>query len=827
VKLQKMHLFRVKRRSFRISRKTLIVMLGCMSLAFCLGVYLLNVDNADAAIAPDSRFTRILPAYSDSTQAANTYLEIAQVGEGNTLDAQESWSKVYFEPNKVSDGTIGVYRGGYGGAVDSSGLSNAGQGNRFSDANAVRYDFYLGVKRQDPESGFSDEVPCTVEGSFAPSLTVFSGEMSVDGWYKIAADRFVKNARCNGAEWSQTIKTGKFVLFIRTSWATSAPVVSGKKQGRVNAYKVGAAYATKDGNPLTGYWSNPGAARQPTRPLIAGYSIQDRISPNNTNGNYTFKFAPDCRIPRGSTDKRYLHWRDVDYPAYYQSPWPVQPAPDFRLFQISPSGSRTEVAIPSASKKFNGTGQNVHGSVEIEFKGGYKYEWVWTNVARIDGVSFWLPYDDYPSIVGCGSYEQTVGLWGSRGAGWSQGNFEATGGDTLQFLVDESYVKGTSAAPDTTSNAYLRSPNGALYANTFADPGGATGISDNGRRVGRAQVQWTLPGMGPSSPYTNRRWLLFNYQIKSDAQNGAIHCFNADMTPKSNTDPLGIVTSNTICVTINNSLKPFLSTSGGDVHAGNDCIVQTIGNGKITGPPVNGLNIGSSGSYIVSAGDRITDFGSGNSPNSSALTFGRTGYYGSICRPRLSEADVDKAIAAGAVEVPFSGMTFNASAINGLSDSKKYVVKLPAGTSVSGVFTRSVTLYSKGNINIVGDLRGDTVGRYAKNKLPVVGVVAEGDIAISPGVTRIDALLYALDTIDTCSGQNIATPGGVTACKPALTLNGFAMAGNFSFKRTTGTAGLTRAENVIFNAAFYLNPPPVLGTAAGTVKYLGERAPLY
>jgi hypothetical protein len=816
--------------SFSSKRRFVLIVSACLfAIAIVAGVLMYD-SYAGAAIAPDGRFSIVTPKDSDSSQGDNVFLEIAQLGKGNTLDASESWTKIYFEPSKVRDGTIGIKHGGYGGAVDSLGVDNAGAGNRLSDPNAVKYEFFLGINVQDPVFDFSDERPCRIAGEYTPSLVVNSGAMDVDGWYKVDAARFLDNAKCGNGKWSETIKTGKYVIFVRASWNSSAPKAGGEAQGRVNAFKVGGAYATKSGNPTSGYWSSPSASYSSSRPTVAGYSIQDRISGNNSNGDYTFKFAPDCRIPRGETDKRYLHWRDVDYPAYYQAPWPSQPAPDFKLYQISPTGSRTEVLINQADKKFNGAGQNVHGSVEIEFKGGYKYEWVWTNVARVDGVSFWLPYDDYPAIAGCGSYEQSLGLWGSRGEGWTQGNFEATGGDTLQFFVDESFVSGTAAAPDTTSNAYLRSQGGATFDGTFVNdnptPGGAINISDGGGRVGRAQVQWELPGMGPSNPYTNRRWLLFGYQIKSNAQNGAVHCFNADMTPKSSADPLGILTSNTICVTINNSLKPYLSTSGGDVHAG-DCVETTAGNGKITGPPVNGLNIGSSGSYIVSAGDRITDFGSGNSPNGSTLTFGKTGYYGSICRPRLSEVDVDKAIAAGAVEVPFSGLTLNASVINNLPDNKKYVVKMPAGTSVSGTFTRSVTLFSHGDINIVGNLGGDRVKPYSKDKLPVVGVVSKSNINVSPAATQIDALLYALNNIDTCSVRDLKSAANIAACKPELTLNGFAMAKSFSFKRTTGSAGLVRAENIIFNAAFYLNPPPVFGTAAGAVKYLGERAPLY
>lgn len=797
------------------------------------GIVLFKTRTAQS-VASDDKFRVILPNPFEASQTSDAYLEISQVGTGNTLDAKESWAKVYIDKGRINDTTIGIYKGGYGPGVDSYGLIGSGSNDYFPDNDATIYEFYYGVTtpRRLPGSDaiFYDETHCN-----KPFASMRSGDMSTTGWSKLAMQPYGLG-KCGSIDWDITPKSGKYVVFVKAKWREE-PNPTGN--GRVNAFKVSAAYQDSKNvydNPLTGYWSNYDVAAGSERPTTAAYSVQDRISPRGTQGDYVFKFAPDCRLPIGRTETRYLHWKDVDFPEYYSKDYPPyidQKDPEFDLIEISPSGARSVIKHVDKNTNpypYNGGNQNSFGVADFTAKGGYKYEWTWKNITRVDGVSFWVPYDDFPYFSGCGSYKQSIGLWGTRGSGWTQSNFTATGGDLLQFFVDEAYAGGTGAAPDTTSNAYLKSQGGATFDGTFVNdnptPGGAINISDGGRRVGRAQVQWKLPGMGPQSPYTSRRWLLFSYQIKSNAQNGAVHCFNADMTPKSNADPLGILTSNTICVTIDNSLKPYLRTSGGDVHAG-DCVVTTAGNGKITGPQVNGLNIGSSGSYVVSAGDKITDFGSGNSPRGTGLTFGKTGYYGSMCRPRLSEADVDKAIAAGAVEVPFSGSTLNASLINGLPDDKKYVVKLPAGTSVSGTFKRSVTLYSRGDINIVGNIGGDTGVAYSRDKLPVVGILSESDIKISPGVTKIDALLYALDDIDTCSGQNIKTAGGVAACKPALNLNGFAMAKSFSFKRTTGSAGLVKAEDLIFNAAFYLNPPPVFGTAAGAVKFLGERAPLY
>lgn len=769
----------------------------------------------------------IVPNPGQFTKKTDIYLEIAQSGGASSLDAQENWTKVYFDKDKASSGIVGILHGAYRGC----GVDFSASGACISGSNAVDYQFYATrTTRPDPviAPNFFDDNRCN-----NPFTTRNSSQMPASGdWYGVALKDYMATG-CDGEPIASTAKTGKVVIFVQAVWHNSG-------SGRTNAFKVGGSHG--DGtSAIAGYWSNYEQSVTASPANIATtkgpkfyngqYAVQDRVGSNpSEQGNYSFGFGPDCYLAKDSPDPRprYIKWYDVDLD-FYNS---LSAKPEFELRDIS-TGQLVELTDDATNQKYTTVsgsalgGKNIFKQMRFQGKGGHIYAWRWRNVVQRDGIIFWMPYDDFPYLnQGCGSFNQDVSLWQGRNAsGYTQGALEVTGGDTVDFLIDQQYTGGTGAAPTTVTKQNLTSQGTTIFADALVDPEQGKGISDNGIWDGRASAVWTLPGMGGSSPYTPRRWLLFRYQVKSDAKDGAQYCVTANINPVSST-PGADPNSNRVCFKVNNSLKPYLRTSGGDVHAG-DCFETSAGNGKITGPPVNGLNIGSSGSYIVSAGDRITDFGSSNSPNSSALSFGKTGYYGSICRPRLSGAEVDKAVAAGAVEVPFSGLTLNASVINNLPDNKKYVVKMPAGTSVSGTFTRSVTLFSPGDITITGNIGGDTGLPYSRDKLPVVGILSGSNINIAPGVTRIDAFLYAMGSIDTCSGPNITTPGGVAACKPALTLNGFAMAKSFSFKRTTGTAGLVKAEELIFNAAFYLNPPPVFGTAAGTVKYLGERAPLY
>lgn len=762
-------------------------------------------------------------------------MEIAQPGTGVSLDAKESWAKSYIDPNRLNGAVVGIYDGQYSAQSNNGAGEYDSNGSRssFTDTGATVFEFYTALDFP-RSSTYNDEIPCQTGGGAKPFLTLDSNTMPKRDWYKVNIKSALANSSAPTAckQANPTLKTGKVVIFIKARWKNTS-----NTEGRVNAFKIGTAYTDGSsilGNTgLTGYYSqytsaiNPKSALNASQVDIGQYAVQNRVDPDNVQGRYYFGFAPDCRLAEGQTEKRWIKWKDVDYPAYYSG----LATPRFRLVDVTnPSNVKVVKDVDGNDLDLSGSqlgGPNQYRERQAVFTGGHIYEWHWYNIASRDGIAFWLPYDDYPALVGgCGDYNQSINLAGTRGDGWYTTDFKATGGDTLTFFIDEAYTGGTGQVPETTTNAYLTSPNGSLYANTFSDPGGATNITNDGVRVGRAQVKWVLPGMGPDKPYVNRRWLFFSYPIRADAKNGAIHCFNATLTPKSSADPLGILTSNTVCVTIDNSLKPFLGTAGGDVHAGN-CIVDggtpAAGNGKITGPPPSGLNFGSSGQYIVSAGDAITNFGSGASPKDTPLSFGKNGKYGSMCRPTIGEMTKNLDSSDITQVNPDPAVTFNLAS---LAAGKRYVVNLPGGGSVTGIASAPVTIYSTGTVTIAGNFGSNVALKTNKSNIPVVGVIAK-NIEIAPSVSLINALMYAENTIDTCKGQDIKTAAGVTACKTYLLVNGFAMAKDFAFKRTAGTSGLGLSELIAFTPAFYLSPPPGFTNATKAVKYLGELAPLY
>lgn len=814
-------------------------------------VALIFVSKVVRAVVSDELFRVNVPYALNATQGTRVFLEIAQTGSGAykdavKLDAPEVWSKYYVDADRIDTTVLGIYNGGYGGETDVLGSRSGSVGERFPDSSknlpdsaAVRFDYYLA--EDTAFQGIPDERPCkdAKTDQNSPSATRYSSQMPTEGWYKdLTAKQFLDHSFCNGQRWHATKKSGKYVIFVKASWTTPAPVDSTGRLGRLNAFKIGAAYtdgslSNKFDNPITGYWSNPAAATRSSEPTTAAYSVQDRISKTGTQGDYEFGFAADCRLAVGQSEQRFLHWKDIDYPDYYKK---TDPIPEFTLVDIDETGREVKRTTVRGDQQLNGTTvfngegvENKHNFLEFTGKGGHKYRWEWKNITRIDGIRLWLPYDDYGYYRGCGSYEQNIHLKAGNGGTTSDSTtpFRARGGDTVGAYIDEKYVPGrTGQVPTGPTTLTVSSVPGGPAVNKAFDSGkmsvplgGETLYNDPS--TGLLTTRWTFQGLGPGKPWDSSRKFTTYYTLKEDAPDGAKYCFDSTTSPESNIHP-DKVHSNQVCMIIDNSLRPFVRTSGADVHAGN-CKVNGVepvtGNGKITAPQPTSL--GSYGSYIVSANDAITNFGSGGSVTSKSLTFGKSGRYGPMCRPTIT--DMGKDIAnTKTVSSPF-----DLSRLTGPGS-----IQFAGGGSgiVTGISRYPITVYApNGTVTINGaSFGGKTDLPTAKADLPVTGVIAQ-NIKISKDTTAITALLYARDTIDTCyEVPDLSSATNVATCKNALFLNGFAMARDFSLKRTrAGLNGLQPSEILGFNAAFYLNPPQGFRVATDAVKYQGERAPLY
>lgn len=767
------------------------------------------------------------------------FLEISQkdaTGKKNSLDAKETWAKSYVESNRLGAAKIGIYDGQYGRTIDDANNhldydSNATSAT-FGDSGVATFEFYIAqdFKRV---TGEFDERPCKISGDDTPFLTLRSDRMTKKSWKAIdvsdelnrpSAKKIVSDCIASNKGGMSTQKTNRVVLFTKVYWTDG-----NNKEGRVNAFKVGTAYTDKNNDlsntGLTGYYSYYDSATNSSGgdagKYPGAYAIQNRVDASTIQGEYYFSFAPDCYLAPGKTQDRYLKWKDVDYPNYYSAPGMAPPS--FKLIDV------TDKSKPVTKLTVSGSdlgGPDKFKEAKLRFDGGHIYEWHWYNIASNDGIVFWIPYDDFPALVGgCGEYSYNVGLKAGTTtlpAISSNTEFRATGGQTVAANLTQLWG-GKDAGSDTSTDLYLSAAGASTVDSAFTPQtptvGGSTALENTflGKRY---HTVWKLPRLGPSPTYNPSRSDLYAYfKVKNDAPDGSRYCFTASISPTSNSNAASNPSNpKSICVTIDNSLKPFLATSGADVHAG-DCTIDKALNGKVTGQVSPDGVLGSSGSYIVSAGDAITQFGSGGSPGGTNLTFGKTGRYGKLCRPSL--ADLQAELAKGGF-TPVPGDSATPYDLGKLAAGGKYLVYFNGPGTVFGKANAPVTVYSTGTLTIQGAEFGSSVrAATSRTNLPVVGVIAQ-DIKIKKEVNGITAQLYATGNIDTCSDSSTVN------CRSTLLLRGFAMAHDFSFKRSgTGSNGLQLAELFGFNAAFYLNPPPGFGSAAGAVKYLGERAPLY
>lgn len=101
---------------------------------------------------------------------------------------------------------------------------------------------------------------------------------------------------------------------------------------------------------------------------------------------------------------------------------------------------------------------------------------------------------------------------------------------------------------------------------------------------------------------------------------------------------------------------------------------------------------------------------------------------------------------------------------------------------------KQITIISKGTVTINNDI---TNNGPSPDNVPVLVIKAK-NINIVGSVNRIDAILIATDTIDTCSG--ISADKRYTSCRKTLTVNGALSANIIKFQRSVGTR-LLGAEN--------------------------------
>jgi len=321
---------------------------------------------------------------------------------------------------------------------------------------------------------------------------------------------------------------------------------------------------------------------------------------------------------------------------------------------------------------------------------------------------------------------------------------------------------------------------------------------------------------------------------------------------------------------------PFVTTEEGDVHSGGNlsdmpCFVPGAGVGTVRGQVRNGN--GSYAAYVLSAGGNITDFGSAKQAAGSKLTFGNiapNGRYGVICREDLAAKYLAPASPGGATVLNnndprvIDGVVSQSDLIGmegvyvinkdiTLGDNPNAVLNIVRGQHLTLVVRGQVFVNGRVNLSPGGDISPSDL-----STIPAFGVVAQKNIYIHPAITELDGIYSAgtdparyesgspdaalprnkIGTINTCKSildqdPDIHTPSIVAnadSCGNQLVVNGMMAARKIFFRRTVGdVANLSPspAENIIFAAQVYLQPPPGFGSNSAELTEQGERPPVY
>jgi hypothetical protein len=322
------------------------------------------------------------------------------------------------------------------------------------------------------------------------------------------------------------------------------------------------------------------------------------------------------------------------------------------------------------------------------------------------------------------------------------------------------------------------------------------------------------------SPYSGGSWFWntnslpggavttasFRFQVSAAAS--GIFSFPVCFGPA---DATNTVVCTTVSYTVVSPRYPSISAQNGDVYAGGGICGGVM---SLASPVTGNLVAGSYGDYVVAASGTISHFSSNRGSNT--LNLGANGGYATLCRPNLLAV---AAAYTGPRGPDIAGPSFNVSGKSGV-----YYYNGGGALQLYGTISGNLTIVvPNGSVLINGSIQVDP-GGFSARSLPGLGIIAQGNIGITAGVTRVDAYLFSSQgRIDTCLDHS-------SACANQLTVNGFLMARQMSFSRLGASgSGAVIAERVVLNPQIYLNPPPLFSSSVSAIELdgQGEKQPLF
>jgi hypothetical protein len=780
---------------------------------------------------------------------------VSQSSSSDNIDAPDDYAKLYINPTTVNPSVeifdmtfdpCGNEYGGYDYIVPYAGACAYPPADPNDE---VDYDFYNTNNQEQPQGAPMLSLDGANGTNAATGVSVIP-EPARNTWS--AAIQF-------GAAFTSptSLQTGYRVIYVHVHFKNPLP-------GGLSIESHGYSFRTTNANDQLGYVDTPygtpayPAGVQPTNDQLVLHTIKPGVS--DYEANFELDFAPSCLLT--SDQQAALRWGDAD--DFYSTPsggtdgndFPGDQPPQFTFYQIPPTGpAPAPITIYHFADGAHSTpdigGNNDYNELPFTAHPGWKYRWVWDNVnsawnngtAGANNILMWLPFDSINYNISCAyNYSSQIDV----ADGKTPGPLDISNpvNQHVKFYVDGTN-SGAADGPIATTEPVC-TENGAACTAADVSPDAAT-VGPSGNFIGGSgDLNRVIPA-GQTLLGSNTG-VQFGYNISPTIAPGTVLCFSDSITPVTPSNP-GPAFSNQICYVIQNPTKRYPSVIGlnSDVQAGGGlCDVPLSATpGNITG---NG-SAASGDQYVLAASGSIGSFAS-NTGGADTLKLGApptAGGYAAVCRPDLLKAAIDgqggpsqgTIGGTGTVSVDVGCLTTPAANCGSTTGGASAYYFNGGILQLSGVVHRKLTIVvTAGSVEITNPITIDptaTTTSLDPTAAPSLGVIADQDIAIDSGVTRVDAYLFADGVINTCAlttppAANLTTPCGVPT--PVLTVNGFLMGSNILFSRLgpAGSAGVQTAETIALNPQIYLNPPQFFDEASvdqSTLQGQGERQPLF
>lgn len=814
-------------KSSRRKRYVPVAVLSAILILVEITVGMLPFSQAPVALAatqlPD-------PALSDQP----LFQVVSQSSQSNVIDAPDDYLKIYFNATTVHP-SIEIF----GMTFDPCGNMDAGYDYVQPFAGACTYPPADPTYQVDYDFYNTDNM----EQPVGPPLLSLNG---ANGTNAVTGAPVIPEPARNS--WTSPIPlavtspvsalTGYRVVYVHVHF--NAP-----KSGAISVESHAYQFRTTIANDQLGYVSNtsPLGSQPPN-----GQLILDTIKPGvgQYEVNYELDFAPDCTMtsPQNVALRWYNASNATSLPAGGTdgTEWPGDTNPSFTFYQIPPSGAApAPITIyhwkdgQASTPDIGGEGPGSYEELPFTAHPGWKYRWVWNNVDAAsanfqippNNIMMWIPYDSINYSLNC---NYTMGLTANGTSPTVIPGQTGTIDLSLQNKGPNSSEPG--ALQVQWPGAQVTKPCGA---GNCADAN-QTGLTFGQTADGFENAGSEVPGVNGANWYWSTSAFPDNglatgtltFDVPSTAPAGTL-TFDVYYAPGDNT---GTVLHATVSFTVLALRTPAVVGLNGDVHAGSGTCngVANPGPNNVEG----NANTTSYAQFVVSANGSISNFGSNGTAGGTALNVGANGAYASVCNADLSTAAQDMAMTDPADITAIMPQNTAATPYDISNWSGVYFIQGNAYIYASGPVQHKMTIVSQGgDMHITGNIAlassldpTCTASNPAAKCEQSVGLISTGNIDIAAPVLRVDAYMFAHNTVDTCESGT-----GSCATQP-LVVNGFLMGNNLAFDRLgpLNTTGSQVAEEINLNPQIYLNPPVLFDSQhvdGAELEGLGERSPLF